>query len=131
MNSPLTLKVIEVWVCSLQLLTVLRKMCNSLRLLQAHASDEKEPSALTQSLLDTISPKLLSVGANSTKIRVLDQLLYTISIQTDEKVMIVSNFTSTLNLLANCHRLHTNVRLSVSTVISALCVHAWFHAFMQ
>ena len=31
----------------------------------------------------------------------------------------------------HCRRLHTNVRLSVSTVISALCVHAWFHAFMQ
>ena len=86
---------------SLQLLTVLRKVCNSPKLLQAAASDEREPSALTESLLSTIPAKLLSVGAHSTKVRVLDQLLHTISTQTEEKVVIVSNFTSTLNLLAN------------------------------
>ena len=86
---------------SLQLLTVLRKVCNSPKLLQAHASDENQPSVLTESLLDTISPKLLWIGANSTKVRVLDQLLYTISTQTEEKIVIVSNFTSTLTLLAN------------------------------
>ena len=86
---------------SLQLLTVLRKVCNSPKLLQTSTADEKQPSALTESLLSAIPAKMLSVGAHSTKIRVLDQLLYTISTQTKEKVVIVSNFTSTLTLLAN------------------------------
>ena len=101
LGSPMFQSAIGNAESSLQLLTVLRKVCNSPKLLQAHVSDEKQPSALTESLLDTISPKLLSIGANSTKIRVLDQLLYTISTQTNEKVVIVSNFTSTLTLLAN------------------------------
>ena len=85
----------------LQLITILKKICNSPKLLSAATTNpEKVASPLTTSLLSTIPPQLLSTSAGSTKIRVLDQLLHTIRSTTSEKVVLVSNFTSTLDLLS-------------------------------
>ena len=85
----------------LQLITILKKVCNSPKLLsRATINPEKVVSPLTISLLSTIPPQLLSTSAGSAKIRVLDQLLHTIRSTTSEKVVLVSNFTSTLDLLS-------------------------------
>ena len=92
--------------CALQLITVLKKACNSPTLLdprlrsKASADTTMIPSALTTSLLETIPPHLLRTNASSTKLRVLDQLLHTIRTTTSEKVVLVSNYTSTLDVLS-------------------------------
>lgn len=90
--------------CALQLITVLKKACNSPTLLDpclsTKAPADTTPSALTTSLLETIPPHLLRTNASSTKLRVLDQLLHTIRTTTSEKVVLVSNYTSTLDVLS-------------------------------
>ncbi|KAL6720434.1 helicase [Lecanora helva] len=86
---------------SLQLITVLKKVCNSPSLLNGKSlSDPSTPiSPLTASLLADIPPHLLRNNAGSTKIRVLDQLLHLLRTTTQEKVILVSNYTQTLDLL--------------------------------
>ena len=86
----------------LLLITILKKVCNSPKLLDAGTSANigKPISPMTASLLSDIPPQLLRTNAGSTKIRVLDQLLHTIRSTTSEKVVLVSNFTSTLDLLS-------------------------------
>ena len=83
---------------SLQLITVLKKICNSPFLLNPDAS--KAMSPLMASVLSDIPRHLLRNNAGSTKIRALDQLLHILRTTTDEKVVLVSNYTSTLDLLA-------------------------------
>lgn len=87
---------------SLQLITVLKKVCNSPSLLnnQVLTDSSKSISPMTASLLASIPTHLLRNNAASTKIRALDQLLHTIRTTTTEKVILVSNYTSTLDLLA-------------------------------
>lgn len=83
---------------SLQLITVLKKICNSPSLLNQEAS--KPVSPLIASVLSNIPRPLLRNNTGSTKIRALDQLLNILRTTTDEKVVLVSNYTSTLDLLA-------------------------------
>jgi DNA repair and recombination protein RAD54B len=88
---------------ALQLITILKKLCNSPALLSPkHSDDVSLPTSLT-ALLSNLPPGLLKTGGNhtSTKIRLLDQLLDQIRTQTDEKIVIVSNYTSTLDLVQN------------------------------
>ncbi len=86
---------------SLQLITVLKKICNSPFLLNHDASDStKVISPLIASVLSTIPPSLLRSNAGSTKIRALDQLLHVLRSTTNEKIVLVSNYTSTLDLIA-------------------------------
>lgn len=87
---------------SFQLITVLKKVCNSPSLLISKASSDasaKPPSPMTASLLASIPAHLLRNSAASTKIRALDQLLHTLQTTTSEKIVLVSNYTSTLDLL--------------------------------
>jgi DNA repair and recombination protein RAD54B len=88
---------------ALQLITILKKLCNSPSLLNAKAMSADQPSNSTSvtNLLATLPPDLLKVFGNaaSTKIRILDKLLHRIRHETDEKVVLVSNYTSTLDLL--------------------------------
>ena len=86
---------------ALQLITILKKVCNSPSLLDAKVKRdaEKLTNPLTASLLSTLPLQFLPTNNSSAKIRVLDQLLFTIRTTTDEKVVLVSNFTSTLDLL--------------------------------
>lgn len=86
---------------ALQLITILKKLCNSPSLLSPRNQDEK-PSETIASLLSSLPPNLLRhfSPSSSAKIRVLDQLLYNLHTKTKEKIVLVSNYTSTLNLLA-------------------------------
>ncbi|KAK1144706.1 helicase [Aspergillus melleus] len=86
---------------ALQLITILKKLCNSPSLLSPRNQDEK-PSETIASLLSSLPPNLLRhfSPSSSAKIRVLDQLLYNLHTKTSEKIVLVSNYTSTLNLLA-------------------------------
>lgn len=88
---------------ALQLITILKKLCNSPSLLSPRAMSTGQPShsASITNLLASLPPDLLKVFGNaaSTKIRILDQLLHNIRHLTDEKVVLVSNYTSTLDLL--------------------------------
>lgn len=86
---------------SLQLITVLKKICNSPSLLGHDASNSsKAVSPMIASVLSSIPLHLLRSNAGSTKIRALDQLLHNLRTTTAEKIVLVSNYTSTLDLLA-------------------------------
>ena len=85
----------------LQLITLLRKVCNGPKLLgdMAIANPEKPINPLTASLIASIPRHLLQEQGSSIKIRVLDQLLHTLQNTTSEKIVLVSNFTTTLDQL--------------------------------
>ncbi|KAJ5780023.1 SNF2-related protein [Penicillium paradoxum] len=86
---------------ALQLITILKKLSNSPSLLTAKNNDNS-PNETMASLIASIPQPLhrhLS-PSSSAKIRVLDQLLDTMRNKTDEKIVLVSNYTSTLSLLA-------------------------------
>ncbi|KAE8351264.1 SNF2 family N-terminal domain-containing protein [Aspergillus coremiiformis] len=86
---------------ALQLITILKKLCNSPSLLSPRKADDK-PSETMAALLSSLPPNLIRhfSPSSSAKIRVLDQLLHLLHTSTEEKVVLVSNYTSTLNLLA-------------------------------
>ncbi|KAF7511020.1 hypothetical protein GJ744_005566 [Endocarpon pusillum] len=88
---------------ALQLITILKKLCNSPSLLSPKiaATDETANSASIIALLETLPQNLLkTLGPQaSTKIRILDTFLYHLSRNTSEKIVLVSNYTSTLDLL--------------------------------
>lgn len=88
---------------SLQLITVLKKLCNSPSLLnpQTSINQPKPVSPMTAALLSSIPSHLLRNNAASTKLRALDQLLHILRTTTNEKIVLVSNYTSTLDLLSN------------------------------
>ena len=86
---------------SLQLITVLKKVCNSPSLLNGKILSDPSAavSPLTASLLASVPPYLLRTNAGSTKLRVLDQLMHNLRTTTSEKIVLVSNYTATLDLL--------------------------------
>lgn len=87
---------------SLLLITVLKKLCNSPGLL-GKAKDGKEQSEGVKGLLADVGDNwftLTSKSASSSgKLRVLDRLVGELKTTTDEKIVIVSNYTSTLDML--------------------------------
>lgn len=87
---------------ALQLITILKKLCNSPSLLSPKDVSEA-PTDTIAALLSSLPPNLLRhfSPSCSAKIRVLDQLLHHLRTSTSEKIVLVSNYTSTLNLLAN------------------------------
>lgn len=84
------------------LLTILKKLCNSPSLLNPKTNDDLSKNNTIAALLSTLPPNLLRhfSPSSSGKIRVLDQLLYNLRTTSSEKVVLVSNYTSTLDLLA-------------------------------
>ncbi|KAI9838109.1 MAG: hypothetical protein M1819_006265 [Sarea resinae] len=83
---------------SLQLITILKKVCNSPSLLKGKAEGPTKPAIAD--LLSGLPAGALRSPAESGKFRVLDNLLYYLRTTTEEKVVIVSNYTSTLDMLA-------------------------------
>lgn len=86
---------------ALQLITILKKLCNSPSLLTA--KNNTSPSETITSLLASLPQNLMRhfSPSASAKVRVLDQMLDSMRSNTSEKIVLVSNYTSTLNLLAN------------------------------
>ncbi|KAH9872475.1 hypothetical protein IAQ61_005311 [Plenodomus lingam] len=84
---------------ALQLINVLKKVCNSPSLLKSSTDNDDTPSALLQTLLPLIPPQILNSSASSTKLRLLDSLVHRIHTTTDEKIVIVSNYTTTLDMI--------------------------------
>lgn len=87
---------------ALQLINILKQVCNSPKLLSATKKDET-PNPLMTSILEAIPSKLLN-SKSSAKFHVLDGLLHRIRTTTDEKVVIVSHYTSTLDILEDMLR---------------------------
>ncbi|KAK5128835.1 hypothetical protein LTR85_000168 [Meristemomyces frigidus] len=84
---------------SLELINVLKKVCNSPTLLlkkSAKGEDITKPA-----LLECIPQGLLRTPGASGKLQVLDSLLHQIRTMGDEKVVLVSNYTSTMDVLAS------------------------------
>ncbi|KAJ5359178.1 DNA repair and recombination protein [Penicillium cataractarum] len=86
---------------ALQLITILKKLCNSPSLLSAKNNDDS-PNETISALLSSLPPNLLRhfSASSSAKVRVLDQILDSMHSKTSEKIVLVSNYTSTLTLLA-------------------------------
>ncbi|KAL4956810.1 SNF2 family N-terminal domain-containing protein [Aspergillus filifer] len=100
--SPVFQSVLGSSESALQLITILKKLCNSPSLLSPKNVNEK-PSETITALMESLPPNVLRHFSPSTsaKIRVLDQLLNHLHTSTSEKIVLVSNYTSTLTLLAN------------------------------
>ena len=107
------------WDAALQLITILKKVCNSPYLLKPKPNtDSSAPiNPLTASLLASIPPSIACNNQSSAKLRVLDQLMHKLSTETSEKIVLVSNYTSTLDIIeALVISLgHGHVRLDGST----------------
>ncbi|KAK5161126.1 helicase [Recurvomyces mirabilis] len=100
---------------TLELINVLKKVCNSPTLLLK--KDSKGEDITKPELLECIPQKLLKTPGASGKLQVLDSLLHRIRTDTEEKVVIVSNYTSTMDILANLlgSLSYTYLRLDGST----------------
>ncbi|KAJ5284834.1 hypothetical protein N7524_000140 [Penicillium chrysogenum] len=86
---------------ALQLITILKKLSNSPSLLTAKNNDDTPNEPMTALIASIPQPLHRHLSpSSSAKIRVLDQLLDTMRSKTDEKIVLVSNYTSTLSLLA-------------------------------
>ncbi|KAJ5167419.1 DNA repair and recombination protein [Penicillium canariense] len=85
---------------ALQLITILKKLCNSPSLLSPKNQNDS-PNETIKALLASLPPNLLRhfSPSSSAKVRVLDQILDSMRTNTSEKIVLVSNYTSTLNLL--------------------------------
>lgn len=105
LTSPAFAAVLGSPDASLQLIMVLKKVCNSPSLLHNTGADkagsEETTNTTITSLLADIPPALLRSPGASGKLQVLDSLLHRIHTTTDEKVVLVSNYTSTLDILSN------------------------------
>lgn len=86
---------------SLQLITVLKKVCNSPWLLNPKKPSDGtiQQSSLSADLISSIPAHLIRNNQGSTKLRALDQLLYQLRTSTSEKIVLISNYTSTLEIL--------------------------------
>ena len=100
---------------SLELIMILKKVCNSPSLLLKKG--DKGEDTTRADILDVIPQNLLSSANASGKIQVLDSLLDHIRTTTDEKVVLVSNYTSTMDVLASllASRSYKYIRLDGKT----------------
>lgn len=83
---------------TLKLINVLKKVCNSPSLLSKDSAEEEEGS-IGQQLAEKLPQRVLKNTVASSKLSLLDEMLHTIRSTTDEKVVVVSNYTSTLDLI--------------------------------
>jgi DNA repair and recombination protein RAD54B len=101
LQSPVYGTVLGSTELSLQLINILKKVCNSPSLFLKGATEDTTPNEAIKGLVDSIDPAVLKVGAAaSAKLQVLDTLLHQLRTSTTEKIVLVSNYTSTLDMLA-------------------------------
>jgi DNA repair and recombination protein RAD54B len=102
LQSPMFGKVLGSPEASLQLITMLKKVCNSPILLSRRGDKEEPTNNNVTTLLTSIPSSILDTSplAGSSKIRFLDRMLRKLSEETSEKVVLVSNYTATLDILA-------------------------------
>ncbi|KAF1833085.1 hypothetical protein BDW02DRAFT_397491 [Decorospora gaudefroyi] len=105
---------------ALQLINVLKKVCNSPSLLKSSKDNDDTPSEMLQTLLPLIPANILNSSASSAKLRLLDSLIHRIYTTTEEKVVIVSNYTTTLDMIERLlvSLSYTYLRLDGSTPAS-------------
>ncbi|KAI9753559.1 MAG: hypothetical protein M4579_005101 [Chaenotheca gracillima] len=86
---------------SLQLILALRKACNSPTLLSPKVKEDRPSNKNVAALLSDVPMQSINSSPvqSSTKLRVLGRLLHHLRSKTQEKIVLVSNFTSTLDLL--------------------------------
>ncbi|KAF2858677.1 hypothetical protein K470DRAFT_250840 [Piedraia hortae CBS 480.64] len=82
---------------ALDLINVLKKVCNCPSLLMRKGVQENSSK---QEFLQNVPPSMLKSRGASGKLQVLDSLLHSIRISTHEKVVLVSNYTSTMDIIA-------------------------------
>ncbi|KAI9783079.1 MAG: helicase [Geoglossum umbratile] len=103
LESPAFSNVLGNTEASLQLITLLKKVCNSPTLLASRKDGGESSNGSISTLLSSIDPAVTqsSPVASSGKMRVLDCMLRILKETTEEKIVLVSNYTSTLDLLQN------------------------------
>ncbi|KAL1302807.1 hypothetical protein AAFC00_003145 [Neodothiora populina] len=86
---------------SFQLINVFKKVCNGPKLLLKETSEDRQgPNAtLVAAITQRVPVKHLRSSSGSSKMHVLDSLLHVLRTTTEEKVVIVSNYTATLDAL--------------------------------
>ncbi|KAJ9497813.1 helicase [Exophiala xenobiotica] len=102
LQSPMFHNALRSNETAFQLITILKKLCNSPALMDPkYGNDDATPSSSLTVLNDMLPSGISKLYQNhlSCKIRLLDQLLQQIRHSTDEKVVVISNYTSTLNLI--------------------------------
>lgn len=101
LESPVFGKVLGSSEASLQLITMLKKVCNSPTLLTKTDKSTELTNNNVATLLESVPSSLLQLSplVASSKMRVLDRMLRHLSESTKEKIVLVSNYTSTLDLL--------------------------------
>ncbi|KAI5275506.1 hypothetical protein E4T47_01455 [Aureobasidium subglaciale] len=82
---------------SFQMINVLKKLCNSPSLLIKDASKEEEGTV--NSLLSRVPATDLKSPGGGGKLQVLDEFLHLVRTKTQEKVVVVSNYTATLDII--------------------------------
>lgn len=102
-GSPMFRSALGSTETALQLITILKKLCNSPALLKPAASSDATTSKSLTTLYEMLPSGTSKYFHNSlsSKIRLLDCLLQQIKTTSDEKVVLVSNYTSTLNLMGD------------------------------
>lgn len=120
LSSPLFTAAYGNMDMALQLITILKKVCNSPSLLKSKKDTEGKESETIESILPLIPPQILNSHASSTKLRLLDSLVHRLYTTTEEKIVIVSNYTMTLDMIERLltSLSYTYMRLDGSTPAS-------------
>ncbi|KEQ57964.1 uncharacterized protein M437DRAFT_10207, partial [Aureobasidium melanogenum CBS 110374] len=79
-----------------QMINILKKLCNSPSLLKNPSEGEE---GTVNSLLAKVPASDLKAAGGSSKLGVLDDLLHCVHTMTQEKVVVVSNYTATLDMI--------------------------------
>jgi DNA repair and recombination protein RAD54B len=98
LESPVFGAVLGSAEASLQLINYLKKLCNSPTLLLKKPKADSAPNQNVAALLESIPSGHIHAGQGA-KLQVLEDLLQRISATTHEKIVLVSNYTSTLDVL--------------------------------